>query len=124
MANIDRLKRVVESWVGGLRKRRRTAVYEHDDPRMIINDLGLQMSPEALSFIADSRYHREDMLMQIYAAEEELDRDLVVDNNRLDPVYSPKVYEDEDKITITMVVNGKESIIVEFSRKEEDLPPT
>ena len=93
MSNIDRLKRVVKSWYAGLRKKRRSAVYEQDDPRMIINDLGLQMSPEGLAFIADSSFHREDMLMQIYAAEEELDRDLVVDNTHLDPVYSPKVYD-------------------------------
>lgn len=117
MANIDRLKRVVMSWVGGLRKRRRNAVYEQDDPRMIINDLGLQLSPEGLAFIADSSFHREDMLMQIYAAEEELDRDLVVDNNRLDPAYSPKVYEKDDRIVVTMVVKGEEVVIFEFSRK-------
>ena len=119
MSNIDRLKRVVKAWYAGLRKRRRTAVYEKDDPRMIINDLGLQMSPEALSFIADSSFHREDMLVQIYAAEEELDRDLVLDNIRLDPAYSPKVYETEDRIAVTMIVKGEEVVIFEFSRKEE-----
>lgn len=120
MSNIERLKRVVTSWVGGLRKKRRSSVYEQDDPRMIINDLGLQLSPEALSFIADSSFHREDMLMQIYAAEEELDRDLVVDNVRLDPVYSPKVYESFDRIAVTMIINGDEVVVFEFSRKERE----
>ncbi len=122
MANIDRLKRVVGSWVGSFRKRRRPGVYEQDDPRMIINNLGLQLSPEALSFIVDSQFHREDMLMQIYAAEEELDCDLVVDNTRLDPARSPKVYEEKDQIAITVTVKGEEIVVVHFSRKKEDLP--
>ena len=118
MSNIDRLKRVVRSWVGGLRKRRRTAVYEKDDPRMIINDLGLQMSPEGLAFIADSSFHRQDMLVQIHAAEEALDRDLVISNSYLDPAYSPKVYEEEDRIVVTMIIRDEEVVIFEFSRKE------
>ena len=86
---------------------------------MIINDLGLQMSPEALSFIADSNFRREDMLVQIHAAEESLDRDLVVDNSALDPVYSPKVYEDEDRIAVTMIIRDEEVVIFEFSRQED-----
>ena len=119
MSNIERLKRVVKSWVASRRKRRRSAVYEQDDPRMIINDLGLQMSAEGLSFIADSSYRREDMLMQIYAAEEELDLDLVVDNIQLDPTYSPTVYEEEDRIAVTILADGEEVVIIEFARTEE-----
>lgn len=120
MSNIDRLKRVVTTWVGSMRKRRRPAVYEQDDPRMIINDLGLQLSQEALSLIADNNFYREDMLVQIYAAEEELDRDLVVDNIQLDPQYSPKVYEDENRITVSILIEGEEVVIIEFSRQESE----
>jgi|GEM_PF-1486094 len=120
MSNIDRLRRVVNSWVGSRRKQRRPAVYEQDDPRMIINDLGLQLSPEALSLIADNNFYREDLLVQIYAAEEELDCDLVVDNIQLDPQYSPKVYEDEKVIAVSILIDGEEVVIIEFTRPETE----
>lgn len=117
MSNLQRLKRLTKSWIGSLRKRRRSASYEQDDPRMIINELGLQMSPETLTFLADSSYHREDLLVQIHGAEEELDIDLIRNNVEIDPIWDPKVYEDDSLILFTVVVDEEEVIIVEFDRK-------
>ena len=50
MSEFQRLKRVVNSWLGGvrIRKKRRVATYQDDDALLILTDLGLLMSPEAL----------------------------------------------------------------------------
>lgn len=114
MSEIDRLKRIARSWWGGIRKKQRPASYERDDARMIINDLGLQMSPEALTSIADNSFRREDMLVQIYNAEEDLGIDIIQDNVQIDSQWEPKVYEEEGKIAVTIVVKKEEIVIVEF----------
>jgi hypothetical protein len=116
MSELFRLKRIVSSWIGGVRhrKKRRISSYEHDDARMILNDLGLQMTPEALAFVADDRFRREDFLMQLYAAEEELGIDLIKDNIMLDPALSPTVYEREGKLAFTAAIRGEEYIVAEF----------
>ena len=114
MSEFYRIKRIVNSWLGSRVKRRRSSTYEQDDPRMILNDLGLQMSPEALAFVADDSFRREDMLMQLYAAEEELDVDLVLNNVQLDPIWDPKVYVGDGKFAITVVVRREEVLVVEF----------
>lgn len=123
MSELRKLKRLVNSWMGSMRKARREAEYKEDDPRMIINELGLQLSPEGLKFIADDSFRREDMLMQIYAAEEELDVDLVKANVMLDPIWEPKVYEEKNRIAITVVVDRDEVIIIEFSTDPESSVP-
>ena len=117
MSDLYRIKRIARSWWGGVRKKQRPATYEQDDPRMIINDLGLQMSPEALEGIADNSFRREDMLVQLYNAEEELGIDLIKDNTAIDPKWNPKVYEQDDRVAITIVVKKEEVVIVEFDDK-------
>ena len=118
MSEIDRLKRIVRSWWGGRHKSRRSAAYEQDDPRMIINDLGLQLSPEGLASIADSSFRREDMLVQIYNAEEELGIDLIEDNVRIDPRWEPRVYELDGHIAITATVKDEEVVVIEFQDRD------
>lgn len=124
MSEFYRIKRIVNSWLGSRHKRRRSATYEQDDPRMILNDLGLQMSPEALAFVADSSFRREDMLMQIYAAEEELDVDLVLDNVQIDPIWDPKVYVGDQKFAVTVVVRKQEVVVIEFDYPDAKDPLT
>jgi hypothetical protein len=116
MSELKRLKRVFDSWLGQVRKtkRRRLSVYDQDDPRMIINELGLSMSPDALVYMTENSTRREDFLMQIYAAEDELDVDLVRDNREIDPRWSPAVYEEDNKIVFTATVDGDEYVIAEF----------
>jgi hypothetical protein len=116
MSELKRLKRVFNSWLGQARKtkKRRLSTYDQDDPRMILTELGLQMSPDALIFMTDDSFRREDFLMQIYAAEDELDVDLILDNRELDPRWDPKVYEEEGKIIFTVTVRKDEFVIAEF----------
>lgn len=116
MSEFQRFKRVVRSWVGGVRhrKKRRLATYQEDDALMILNDLGWKMSPAALQYISGDSTRREDFLMQIYAAEDDLGVDLIKDNVMLDPVLDPKVYEVESKIGFTVTIKKEEYLVAEF----------
>lgn len=116
MSELQRLKRVFDSWLGQVRKtkKRRLSSYDQDDPRMIITELGLQMSPDALVYMTDDSVRREDFLHQVYAAEDELDIDLIRDNREIDPALDPKVYEEEGYIVFTAMVDGEEFVIAEF----------
>ncbi|HHG85636.1 MAG TPA: hypothetical protein ENJ82_12885 [Bacteroidetes bacterium] len=116
MSDLQRLKRVFDSWLGQVRKtkKRRLSSYDQDDPRMIITELGLQMSPDALVFMTDDSFRREDFLLQVYAAEDELDIDLIRDNREIDPALGPKVYEEDGYIIFTAMVDGEEFVIAEF----------
>ena len=119
MAELDRLKRIVNSWLGQVRKQksRRVAVYEDDDALMIITDLGLKMTPGALTWMTDNTTRMTDFLIQVYAAEEELDVDLIIDNNMIDPRLNPNVYEEENMIIFTADLDGDEYVIAEFNRE-------
>ncbi len=116
MSEFSRLKRIVGSWIGAsrIRKRRRSAVYNDDNALMILTDLGLLMSPEALVHVSNDSLRREDFLMQLYAAEEDLGVDIIKDNVMIDPALSPKVYEVEGKIGFTIVVKKEEYLVAEF----------
>ena len=116
MSEFSRLKRIVGSWIGAsrIRKRRRSAVYNDDNALMILTDLGLLMSPEALVHVSNDSLRREDFLMQLYAAEEDLGVDIIKDNVMIDPALSPKVYEVEGKIGFTIVVKKEEDLVAEF----------
>lgn len=116
MSEFNRIKRIVGSWVGNVRrgKKRRLAQYQDDDALLILNDLGLQMSPEALEYLAGNSTLREDFLIQVYAAEDDLGLDLIKDNVMIDPALDPKVYELEGKIGFTISWKKEEYMIAEF----------
>ncbi|MFN8393309.1 MAG: hypothetical protein U0176_01405 [Bacteroidia bacterium] len=116
MSEYQRLKRVVNSWIGNvrLRKKRRSATYQDDNALMILSELGWKMSPAALEYVSGNSIRREDFLMQIYAAEDDLGVDLIRDNVMLNPDLDPQVYEVEDKIGITVKHKGEEYLVAEF----------
>lgn len=118
MSDLQRLKRVFGSWVGKLRhrKKRRSSIYEDDDSLLILTDLGMQMSPEALEYVSGNSTRREDFLQQLYMSEDELDIDLIQDNVRLDPKWKPNVREEGKRIAFTVVVRGEEMIVAEYTR--------
>jgi hypothetical protein len=117
MSEFSRLKRVVGSWIGGMRirKKRRMATYQDDDALLILTDLGLLMSPEALIYVSQNSTRREDFLMQVYSAEEDLGIDIIKSNVMIDPALSPKVYEVEGKIGFTIVHKKEEYLIAEYA---------
>jgi hypothetical protein len=116
MSEFSRLKRAVTSWISGMRisKKRRLATYQDDDALLILTDLGLLMSPEALVYVSNNSTRREDFLMQLYAAEEDLRIDIIRDNVMIDPALEPKVYEVEGKIGFTIMHKKEEYLVAEF----------
>jgi hypothetical protein len=119
MSELHRLKRVFGSWIGKLRHRklRRTSVYEFDDALLILTDLGMLMSPEALEYVSGNSTRREDFLQQIYMSEDELGIDLIQDNVRIDPQWNPLVREEGNKIAITIIHRGEELIVAEWVKE-------
>lgn len=117
MSEFQRLKRVVNSWIGNvrLRKKRRLATYQDDDALLILSEMGWKMSPAALEYVSGNSTRREDFLQQIYAAEDDLGVDLIRDNVMLNPDLDPKVYEVEDKIGFTVTYKGEEYLVAEFA---------
>ena len=122
MSDLKRIKRIVGSWVGKARfgKKRRLSVYQDDDALLILNDLGLQMSPAALDHIAGNSTTREDFLIQIYAVEDDLGLDLIKDNIQIDPALEPKVYEEDGKITFTINWKKEDYLVAEFACPKND----
>jgi hypothetical protein len=118
MSELKRLKRVIGSWVAGFRhrKKRRVSIYEHDDALLILTDLGLMMSPEALEYVSGNSTRREDFLQQLYMSEDELNIDLIENNVRIRPDLSPSVREEGTKIAFTVLHRGEELIVAEFDR--------
>lgn len=111
MSNLDRLKRIAKSHIGRFRGR---AEREHDDARMILTELGLQMRPEVLEYLTDSSFLREDFLQCLHAAENELGTDLVADHDHIDPKYEPKVYEEDGKVVFSVTRRKEEYVFAEF----------
>jgi hypothetical protein len=124
MSEFARLKRIVGSWIGAtrIRKKRRSATYQDDNALLILTDLGMLMSPDALVYVSNNSTRREDFLMQLYAAEEDLRIDIIRDNVMIDPTWNPKVYEVEGKIGFTVTVKGEEYLVAEFPF-EKPAPP-
>ena len=113
-----RLKRVVKSWTGVLS--RDEIYYSYDDARMILTDLGMQMSPEALAYLTSSEEIMEEFLGQVSAVEKKLGLNIIKDQYSIDPELQPKVYEIEGEIIITILHKGVESILVEFPFEEKE----
>ena len=116
MSNLKRLYRVFKSWTG---KVSRDVYYEFDDARMILTDLGIQMSPETFAYLNSKDELLDSFLHQIYATEDHTGRFLIENHTAIDPIYEPKVYELDGKATFTIQVKGKEIIFAEFDLPHE-----
>lgn len=116
MSEFSRFKRIVGSWIGAarIRKKRRSASYNDDNALMILTDLGMLMTPDALVYVSNNSNRREDFLIQVYAAEEDLNVDIIKDNVMINPALNPMVYELEGKIGFTILVKGEEYLVAEF----------
>ena len=113
----NRLKRVVKSWTGVLS--RNEIYYSYDDARMILTELGMDMSPEAFAYLTGSQEIMDEFLGQVSAVEKKLGINIILDNSRIDPELSPQVYEIDGEIIITILDKGVESILVEFPFEEK-----
>ena len=119
MSNFARLKRVVRSWTGSLKKRR-AEDYTSDDSRIIITEFWLHLSQDGMEFMLKSDARRDSFLQAVYELEEDLDMDIIVDNRMIDPELKPRAYEEEELIFFTIEVDGEEILLAEFPLKPAD----
>lgn len=108
MSDLNRLRRIAFSWKG---------LYKSDfedkqfyDGMMILTNQGYQMRAETLAWLTDSETRKEDFVQDILAAEKELNLEMVINFNEIDPDLSPKVYEEDGKVIFT-ISEGKEEIV-------------
>lgn len=112
MSNFIRLLRVAKAWTGKLR---RTVYYDTADARMILNELGMQMSPAALEYMTSSDLIMEEFLQCIYEAEEVLGKSLISEGGmQISPVWKTRVLEADGILVFTLMDGKKEKIFAEF----------
>ncbi|MEM6804384.1 MAG: hypothetical protein AAF696_23495 [Bacteroidota bacterium] len=92
--------------------------YQLSDAHMMITDLGMQMSPEALAFMTGDDNRLDDFLMNIYHLENDIRKKAVTEFATIDPELLPKVYEEDGTIGFTVVHKNEEIVFAEY-----DFPP-
>jgi hypothetical protein len=113
MSNFKRLERVVRSYTGILRKRRKY-YYSADNARAILTELGLKMSPKTFSYLTDSTVILEEFVSQLHETEEHLGYGIVKDMNEIHPGLEPDVIEDNGHAVFTIQHKGRSIIIAEI----------
>ena len=110
MGNFDRIERIVKSWAGKLKRDR---YYQQGDMLMILNDLGMQISPKTLEWLLANNAAQQEIEMGLYAAEDKFGKSVVLEDSTIDPTFSPKVYDEEGRFALSLTHNGKEYVVVD-----------
>lgn len=115
MSDLQRLERIAKSLIPRI-PRGANRQYKLEDARNMINDLGMQLSPEALAFLIDNDVFLDDFLMGVYHLEGLTGQKVTTDFATIDDKFSPKAYEQDGKIVFTAMWKDKERVFAEFSR--------
>jgi hypothetical protein len=115
-----RLKRMFKSLIPRF-PRDEDRQYTLSDARNMINDLGIQMSPEALERLVSSDLILDDFINNIYFLEEDIGRKVITEFATIDMKYNPRVYEDqaENLIGFSVTYRGEEIVFAEYPLREE-----
>jgi len=111
MGNFERITRLAKSYVGFGGDL--TEDHSSADIKFMINELGFQMSAQALAFMLDSDVRLQDFIMSIYEVRKQKGVQLLNDQKLIDTKYSPKVYEEDGKLAFSVQVSGQEIIFYE-----------
>lgn len=88
--------------------------YSHDDVRLILTGLGMQMAPADLAYLTDTPEVLEDFMLSLYALEQKIGKRAVTDMLELDEELNPKVYKEEQTLGIAITFRGKEMLMAEY----------
>lgn len=116
MSELRRLERIAKSLIPRI-PRGAKQQYKLEDARNMINEHGMDLSPEALAFLVDEDIHLDSYLMGVYHLENKLKKRVVTDQATIVEELAPKVYEEEDQIIFTVTWGGKERVYVEYNRE-------
>ncbi|RMG23767.1 MAG: hypothetical protein D6730_13835 [Bacteroidetes bacterium] len=113
MSELKRFQRLAKSLIPRF-PRGRERHYTLEDARMMINELGMQMPPEALAYLLDSDERLDDFLNAIYNLEEKFRRKVVTPQATIDEALDPKVYVEAGTIAFTVKGKRGEVIFAEY----------
>ena len=116
MSDFKRLERLAKSLIPRI-PRDEDRQYTLEDARMMLTDLGLQMSPAVLRFLTEDDNKLDDFLMNVYQLEQKFRRKVITDFATLAPDLDPKVYVEDGKAGFSVTRKGKEIVFAEY-----DLP--
>ena len=118
MSEFKRVERIIRSLVPRF-PRNRDRHYSLTDARNILNELGLQMSPEALAYMLAEDTRMDDFINAIYDLESRLGKKTVNESGNLDEELEPKVYEEEGDLGFSVTHRGKEYVFAEYRLFED-----
>lgn len=113
MSDFTRLKRIAKSlvprWPASGEKN-----YSFEDARLIINDLGMKLSPEMLASLLSRTETLDDFLGSIYELEHKLKRPVVTELATIDPVLEPDVHVEGSKVAFSVKWREERLVFAEY----------
>jgi hypothetical protein len=119
MSEFKRLERLVRSLIPRF-PRDPKRQYALADARHMINELGLQMPPEVLSFLVSDDAILDDFIHSIYDLEARLGRKVIDAHGAIDAALDPQVYVEGGEVGFSITHRGKEMVFAEYRFAEED----
>ena len=113
MSEFKRFKRLAKSLIPRF-PRGDEKYYTREDARNMINDLGLQISPEALEALVNSETVLEDFTNSIYELERKIRKKVVTDFATIDLEFEPHVYEEDGRVGFTILHRGDEILFADY----------
>lgn len=113
MSEFERFTRLVKSIIPRFSDSEYQS-YALADAKMMINELGLSMSPATLAYLISKDDILDDFLDGVYALEKKAGGKVITDSATIMTDYDPKVYEKEDKVVFTAKIEGEEYLFAEY----------
>ncbi len=114
MSELYRIKRIVKSLIPRT-PRDSERRYSYADARLMINDLGMDLSPEVLAYLVDTDTVLEDFVGSVYELEYMLKRRATTEITTLDPELVPKAYDEPPRVVFTIQHDGEEWVFAEYT---------
>lgn len=109
----SRLKRLAKSLIPRFPKGKER-YYTPSDARMMINELGLQMSPEVLKYLVSRDAILDDFINSIYQLEQEIRKRVVTEFGTIDHEYEPRVYVEGQVVGFSVTYKNEEIVFAEY----------
>ena len=120
--DFKRLKRLVKSVIPRFRGSDAGSTLKLEDARLILTNLGLQMSPQTLDKLISNDETLDDFLMSIHELERDLQMKVLTSDYDIDPILSPKVYDLGTAVGFTVLNRqGEEMVFAEYTLSEDKL---
>jgi len=111
-----RLRRIVKSLIPRFKRKEGRKNFQLNDAKHMLNELGMQMSPELLEYLTQDDRKLDEFIEGIYALEDDLGIPVIDDFGAIRTDLLPKVYvEKENKLVgFSVTYAGEEVVFVEY----------